>query len=184
MRKSATAMKHAWRDAGHLGADAMRNVGRKYVLAEATGRIDQRRRDRGNTYQMAAHQVLDALKAIGLDIQLIEDLRRQGHDYDQGVPLLLDWLPRIADAKVKEDVVRTLSVPRAKPDAGPVFIAEFKKATERPGSSTLLSALAEGLPVVGDESLFDDIAAILENRKYGKGRALLAGTVARMDSSR
>lgn len=111
--------------------------------------------------------------ASGFKVQSVGELRQSGAEYPTAVPILVRWLPRIENEQVKEDIVRTLSVPWAAPDAGPALIAEFQKADgqQRDG---LRWAIANGLAVTADDAVFDQLVAVVTDRKYGKAREMLA----------
>ncbi len=137
-----------------------------------------RQRDRQQTenvevYQRAAAPVLRELVAAGFNVQSLGELRQTGAEYPTAIPILLRWLPRVENAQVKEDLVRTLSVPWAAPEAMPALIAEFKRADgqERYG---LRWAIANGLAVAADDAVFDQLVALVTDRNYGKAREMLA----------
>lgn len=89
-------------------------------------RIRQRERQQTenlDNYRRAAEPVVRELVASGFKVQSVGELRQSGAEYPTAVPILVRWLPRIENEQVKEDIVRTLSVPWAAPDAGPALIA-------------------------------------------------------------
>jgi hypothetical protein len=75
--------------------------------------------------------------------------------------VLIDWLrnadrrvPTPERARVREGLVRALSVPAARPGAAPALIEEFRKASDH--SETGLGWVAgNALSVVADDSVFD-----------------------------
>ena len=54
--------------------------------------------------------ILAELTSAGFKSRSLADLRHSGIRYRDAVPVLLDWLPRITDRKVKTEIVRALSV--------------------------------------------------------------------------
>jgi HEAT repeat protein len=73
---------------------------------------------------------------------------------------------------VKEDVVRTLSIPWAAPAAVPALIAEFRRADDPQGDG-LRWAIANALAVTADDAVFDQLAALATDKQYGKAREML-----------
>jgi hypothetical protein len=96
--------------------------------------------------------------------------------------LLLEWLPQVQDPYIKETIVRALSVPSARPFAGPVLVEEFRKAA--PTQMLLKLAIGNALSVVADDSVCDEIIELALDRKHGKARQLLVLTLANMQDPR
>ena len=46
--------------------------------------------------------ILVELRALGLDVQHIQDLYQQRYDYQRAIPLLVSWIPRVKDEVVTE----------------------------------------------------------------------------------
>lgn len=137
-----------------------------------------RQRDRQQTenvdnYRRAAEPILLELAASGFKVQSLGELRHSGTEYPAAIPILLRWLPKVENAQVKEDLVRTLSVPWAAPEAVPVLISEFQKSDDQPHDG-LRWAIANGLAVTADDAVFDQLVALVTDRKYGKEREMLA----------
>ena len=121
---------------------------------EYAARMRQREeQQRANTenYSQAAEPVLKELRARGFLVNTIGELRQSKTEYRAAVPILLHWLPRISDPQVNEDIVRTLSVPWAKPAAAPALIEEFRKAE----GDEIRWAIANGLAVTADDAVFE-----------------------------
>jgi HEAT repeat protein len=95
----------------------------------------------------------------------------------RSVPILLEWLPRIGDRRVKEAIVRSLSTKHARGLAAPVLIEEFKKAKDDPLG--LQWTVGNALEVVADRSAFTDLAALASDRSYGRGREMVVVALAR-----
>jgi hypothetical protein len=141
---------------------------------------EQEQRRNVESYAKAAEPVLRDLEASGFRMSSVGELRWQRSRYDTAIPALLRWLPRISDRHVKEDIIRTLSVPWAKPAAGPALIDEFKKAED----SGIQWAIANGLEVVADDSLFEELVELVQDKRYGKAREMLAVALGNMKDPR
>jgi HEAT repeat protein len=125
----------------------------------------------------AAAPVLAELRAAGFAIQTLADLINTPIDYRSAIPTLLKWLPRIDDPRVKETIVRSLTVVWARPIAAAPLLDEFRRA--EPGGS-LQWAIGNALNVVADESMFGDIVALIRQRANGRARQMLVLALGRM----
>lgn len=134
-------------------------------------------------HRLAVLPVLEDLAAVGLMYDSLDDLRESGLKYKAAIPVLLRWLPRISNGDVKESIVRTLSVPWARPVAAIPMIEEFRKAPDR-SISSLGWAIGSGLSIVADDSVFNEIAELVLDKRYGRSREMLAFALGRMRDPR
>ena len=147
-----------------------------------------RHRERQQQDDIAGHRrvmapLLNELAATGFRVNSLVELREGGANYGTAVPILLQWLPRMSDRHAKEDIVRTLSVPWAKPAAAPALIEEFKAAID-PRSEGLGWTIANGLAVVADDSVFEELLHLAQDKQYGKAREMLVLALGNMKNPR
>jgi hypothetical protein len=146
-------------------------------------RQEQLSKEHAKDYRRAAAPILDDLETAGYVVTTIGELRHL-RSYRPAIPVLLRWLPMISDRHVKEDIVRTLSVPWARSSGtAAVLVDEFKRALDPTGSG-LRWAIANGIEVVGDDSIFGEVADLCLDSTYGKAREMLVLALAKMDPSR
>ncbi len=96
--------------------------------------------------------------------------------------LLLEWLPQVQDAYIKETIVRALSVPSAKPFASPVLIEEFRRAA--PSQMFLKTAISSALSVVADDTVGDEIIELAQEKRHGKARQMIVLALGNMNDPR
>jgi hypothetical protein len=84
---------------------------------------------------------------------------------------------------VRESLVRALSVPAARPAAAPVLIEEFRR-TPDPSGLGLGWVIGNALSVVADDSVFDELVALVDDRRYGKARQMIVVGLARSKDPR
>jgi hypothetical protein len=137
-------------------------------------RREQQSKQNVEVYTRAAAPILKELAARGFPVSSIGELRQRKLDYRPVIGLLLHWLPRIADWDVKEDIVRTLSVPWAKPQAAAVFVEEFRKTPEGSEAASFRWAIGNGLSIVADDAVFDDLVELARDTRFGRAREMLA----------
>jgi HEAT repeat protein len=129
--------------------------------------------------------LIEELRAVGVPVKSLSDLLNRS--YREAVPVMLDWLRHIdkvpvADrAKLREMLVRCLSVPVARGVAAPVLIEEFQQARDTSGLG-IRWVIANALSVVADETVFDDLVTIARDRSYGRAREMLMLAIARTEN--
>jgi HEAT repeat protein len=149
--------------------ELQRDEGYRAWRQEAQDREQFHRED----FREAVAPLLAELAESGLPIQRLDELLQLGPEYRRALPILLRWLPRASDPSAKEAVVKVLSVPWAKPLAAPVLIDEFKRLPDDTGTG-LRWTIGNALAIVADDEVFDDIVALLRDRRYGRAREMLA----------
>jgi len=119
--------------------------------------------------------ILSALEAAGFPSRSLADLRHSGLRYRQAVPVLVDWLSRVTDSKVKGEIVRALSVPWAKPIATEALIREFRQVETAadPTGTGLRWTIGNALEVLFDDANFEAFADLARDEHYGKARQMV-----------
>jgi len=130
----------------------------------------------------AAAPVLAELAQIGFSVSSVAELPQKGNIYESAIPTLLRWLPSVSHAGVKESIVRALSVPFAKPNAGPLLVEEFRRATA--DQAALKWAIGNALEVVADDAVFDEVATLVRDKAHAKAREMLAVALGNMSNPR
>ena len=142
---------------------------------------------RAQAYSAAAEPLFAALRLAGCNVESLKELReigaRSGQAYRAAVPTLIRWVGEASNQALKDDIVRTLTLPAAAPDAARPLIDEFKR-TEDARETGLRWTIANALAVVADKSVFDDIVGLLLDKSYGKSREMLALALAATGDSR
>lgn len=129
-------------------------------------------RDRNvDRYQVAARGVLADLGAAGFEVESIADLVRSGTTYAEAVPILVRWLRKVEDPWVKEDIVRTLSVPWAT-DAASTLIAEFEHV-EDPTGTGLRWTIGNALEVLARDEIAEQMISLARKPEYGVARQMV-----------
>lgn len=115
------------------------------------------------------------LAVAGFPTRSLADLRRSGVRYREAVPVLLRWLAQVTDPKVKDEIVRVLSVPWAKPAATRPLIEQFRSvdAAVDPNGMGLRWTIGNALDVLFDDASFDELAELATDRRYGPARQMI-----------
>lgn len=120
-------------------------------------------------------QLLEDLAAAGFRVDSLADLRESGRRYKAAVPVLLRWLPLVADKSLKSEIVRALSVPWARPAATGPLIDEFRRVDPEvdPTGLGLRWTIGNALEVVGDDSKFTELVELVQDPSFGRAREMV-----------
>ena len=140
------------------------------------------RQRRMKQFQKDCAPLMKELGEVGFVYDTIDGLIHSGVAYRAAVPVLLKWVSMTGNYDVREAIVRALSVPWAKPDAAPVFIKEFRTADSSEHSYKW--ALGNGLSIVADDSVVDELIELARDRTHGKSREMLALALANIRDPR
>lgn len=135
------------------------------------------RQQRVAEYDRAAAPLKAELADAGFQVDSIADLYNQHMNYERAIPILLEWFPRIEDRNVKESVARALTVRWARAEAAPTMLAELKRQRDSEADRSLRFAAANALAEVADDSVFDEVVRLVQDRRYpiaDRGRLVVA----------
>jgi hypothetical protein len=163
-------------------AELMEELQRDPKFAARQEEQEDDRRLHLQDYRVAAHGLLTDLAAIGLKVEAVGDLRQLGKAYPEAVPVLIRWLPNVTNTFVKEDIIRTLSVPWAR-EAAPILISEFQRADGRNGLG-LRWAIGNALEVLATDAIADDMIRLATDRSYGRAREMIVAGLGKLKDSR
>lgn len=142
-------------------------------------RCDQPRFDPPREMMATPPDLARDLRAAGLPISDLWQLVNAKTQYKAAIPVLIDWLRNVErrvpgpdQPRVREGLVRALSVPAARPGAAPALIEEFRKAAD-PSETGLGWVVGNALSVVADDSVFDEISGLVRDPGYGKARQMI-----------
>jgi hypothetical protein len=159
---------------------------------EWTARVVASIRAQGETeasiqLRAAAQPMLDAMEDAGIDTT---DFGKFGwalgsrFDLDRAAPIIIDWLPRIVDARVKEAMVMSLLGQRsARGNGARALLVEFHRP-EYASNSSLLWQIGSTLATVAGATDADDIIEILRDRSRGTARQMFCDALMHTHDSR
>ena len=149
-------------------------------------REDERKQQQNRTnYHNAAEGVLNDLRDIGYDLETVGELvyqfGRTHTPYNDAIPVLMRWLPQVSYISLRDDIIRTLSVPWAKPAATRLMIEQFyREETSFASTAGLRWTVGNALEVIADDSVFEDLIKIVKNREFGRDREMVALALGKM----
>jgi hypothetical protein len=108
-------------------------------------------------------------------------IRAPRFDFEAAAPVLVDWLPRVKTALVKERIVRSLTGEKtATPLALEPLVAEFRRADDH----WLKWAIGNALATLADDSIADELVELARDRRHGGSREMLMDALARTKDER
>jgi hypothetical protein len=121
------------------------------------------------SYMTAFGPLKAALAAAGFEVDSVGGLREQYESstkpYRAAIPVLVEWLDRVEYPPLRHDIVRTLSVPWAKPEATQPLIDLF-----RAGPEDLRWDVANAIEQIADPAKVEEVTALVRDRTYGDAR--------------
>lgn len=121
--------------------------------------------------------LLTELAAAGFVVRRLQELATE-FPCKEVIPILLKWLPKLTRADAKESVVRSLSVPWAKPFAVKPLVEEFRNTPDN--MAGLKWAIGNALEVLASDEIFEEIAQLAQDKKHGKAREMLTMALGKM----
>lgn len=124
--------------------------------------------------------IVKDLADLGYNVQTLAELRHLGKEWKTALPTLLRWLPLMHDEDIKEEIVRSLSVPWIGKEATAQLIEEFRNA---PLDSSLAWAIGNALSIVNVRGFEKEILALCREPKYRTARQMLVFALNRLHSA-
>jgi hypothetical protein len=141
-----------------------------------TAEKEEQRAVRRDRLQEVERPILDELRRTGITAGSIEDMtNRYAPLAPEIVRVLLDWLPRVQDDRVREAVVRALAAAREPFDGTPLvncFLRDTSGTLRWPIANTMAEARPFGIA--------DWLCDAVKNRSYGAARQMLVLALARL----
>lgn len=142
--------------------------------------LDRKRQAAAAAFDESAKPIRAALRAAGLpDAGFGTFVSSRGAEYvgvpefddREAVPILIEWLSRVDDSRVKEAIVRHLSTRHAKPVAARPLIEAFQRTP--PDRQGLKWAIGNALDVVADSSVLPELLELAQDRSHGAARQMI-----------
>ncbi|GAA1790017.1 hypothetical protein HC028_00055 [Planosporangium flavigriseum] len=130
------------------------------------------------------------LARSGVRVRDVWDLVNTSDKYPAAVPVLIRWLDRITDLpqtvereKLREGIIRSLSVSYARPAAAQAIINQFRVMPDPKGLGAGWVA-GNALGVVADHTVADEVIEILLDRSLGRAREMIFEAIPRIAKRR
>jgi len=173
-------MKSAKRlTAAELMASLLKN--HEFIARQATQ--EQQREELERSLHTEEASLVQALAAAGVVVSSVWELVNSAHKYPSAIPVLIKHLKTPYHPKIREGIARALTIPEAKPIAARALIEAFQH--EPAGADSGVKwALANALTVVADDSVLDDLIALVQDKRHGAARTMLTLALGNMKNPR
>jgi hypothetical protein len=116
--------------------------------------------------------ILEALDEVGYQVNSLADLRQAGVKYERAIPILVADLAELTEPRALAQVVRTLSVPWAKPEATKPLIDLFRQVDD-PNELGLRWTIGNALDVTWDDAHYEDLVSLAVDTAFGRSREMI-----------
>jgi HEAT repeat protein len=128
-----------------------------------------------------SEKILEDLASLGIQLTSLSDLLHLNIDYREAIPLLIEWLHKVENKRVKEVIVRALTTKWAKSIASESLLMEFRKCSQNEETG-LKWAIGNALSETADENNFQDIVGLIKDKKHGRSREMLVVALGNMNN--
>lgn len=144
---------------------------------------EQQREELEKSLHAEEEPLVQALAAAGVVVPSVWELVNSAQKYPSAIPVLIKHLKTPYHPKIREGMARALTVPEAKPIAAHALIEAFQH--EPDGTDIGVKwALANALAVVADDSVLDDLIALVQDKRHGASRTVLTLALGNMQDPR
>lgn len=149
------------------------NADHKFV--EQRAKEESARAARVAAWQEAEGPLVEALRAAGFEVDSAWDLLERGRPYEDALPILARHLQRPYPSRVREGIARALAVAPSIEYWDTLYrlYGDEQARDAKAGLAVALSAAA-------DESVLDDLVALVRDRSHGSSRVLLLSALERI----
>lgn len=124
-------------------------------------------------------ELLEEVRAHGIEINTIDDLKHINMNYRELVPILLKFIERIDDEEDKEFLVRCLGA-KGFSEATPILLNEFYRT-----SNTLYKwSIGNSLALINDRNALDDMLSIACEKDHGIARQMIVDALGSFNDPR
>src|SRR5262249_14407375 len=129
--------------------------------------------------------VVAALRKAGVNANSVYDLVNSKRSYPKAIPVLVEFLSKVSDDRIKEGVARALGVKEAKGIAAKPLIREFERyPSETPSQKHTKWAIGNALTAIADDSVFYEIVTLINRKGDGQPRSSLVPALCNMVAHR
>lgn len=128
--------------------------------------------------------VAGALASVGINVKSVWDLVNTSVPYPQAIDMLIQLLPVVRDIRVKEGIVRALTVREAKRRASQALIQEYRTAGFASDVHPLKWAIGNALCEVAGPQDVESILELVNESRNATSRQMLCIGLGKLRDSR
>lgn len=123
--------------------------------------------------------IVAALREVGVDVASVYDLVNQPSA--KAIPVLVRYLPEDLDPKIKEGIVRALSIKQARPFALRPMIVEFMRVNI---DESLRWAIGNAIEVLATDAVLEELLELVQETRYGRARQMVVLGIGKLKAAR
>ena len=124
-------------------------------------------------------KLVDELNSAGASVKSVWDLVNTEEKYEEAIPVLARHLNQPYSSKIKEGIIRALTVAEARGAVGSALIEMFRSEND----DYVRWAIGNALAIVAESEDIENISALLSDDSYGESRGMLVHAIARLGSN-
>lgn len=129
-------------------------------------------------------QLCQALSGAGIQVCSIYDLVNTSADYDAALPVLVEWLPKTRDDRIKEGIVRALTLKTAGENVALALVSEFENyEADTPSKEATKWAIGNAICEVAVPSVLRKLIELASDKRHGSARQMLAIAIGKTGNS-
>lgn len=118
-------------------------------------------------------KVCEALSSAGIQISNVYELVNTTNWYNDAISVLVELLPSVNSLRIKEGIVRALSIKGIDAEATKLLIREYELYDTSADNASIKWALANAISITVEHGLAEDLVQLIKNKKHGKSRGIL-----------
>jgi HEAT repeat protein len=133
------------------------------------------------SYWVAVAPLLKDLTALGVRVDSIVEVRRDRTTFRTVLPVLIDWFRKTDNVDLKWEIAGVLATPWAKPSAAAGALIEGFRGVEE---ESLRWSIGSALSDVATDAELGALVELVEDRRYGRSREMLAVALGKIKDPR
>ncbi len=126
-------------------------------------------------------EVCDALRAAGICVESVYDLVNEDIDHVTAAPVLLEWLPRVQNAHIKEGIARALTFRGAGTQVCRALLVEFERyEADDPAKEMAKWAIGNAICEVASADQLSELIRLALDKSHGRTREMLVVGIGRI----
>lgn len=136
---------------------------------------DLKRAEREAALKAEDRHICAALAEMGITVDSVYDLVNTRTLHADAVPVLVEWLPKAKNDRMKEGIARALSFQGAGEEAVHVLLAEFESNDlDSLHMQSAKWAIGNAICEVASPSMLEDLCRLVLDERHGSARQMLA----------
>lgn len=137
-------------------------------------------------FAQAELPLVESLNDAGISVKSVWGLVSTKQPYPHAIPILIEHLRRPYPLRIREGIVRALTVKGAGEAAYSVLVNEFKNQADSTDAAQhgFKWALGNAISIVATKNHFDEVVELIRDKRHGKTRDMMLLRLPSLDRNR